>query len=271
MIVGRKIIKIEQSRANSNKYLLSFNILMKAGSVWFSPSVLSLLISNIVVLFLAIFFNWSFVLLLLSYFGQTVIVAVFFDIKTYFFNKNFIFAGKKDLAKLNPEWVKVQSVVKNKNKIVNEAIKRDVLGDQSVFSIFAQATSVFVLCIIFLIAILWLYQVALQYNFIIFESDVVFFSFVFSLFVFFINHLYSFILYFKSEKQTYAGEQAKLLGRVGALFSVFVVGIMIWSVAFWAGIILNPVLIVVFSLVKTAYDAKAHLAEHAAELDALRY
>jgi len=237
-----------------------------------ASTVKSLILSNLIVLFLALWFNWSFLLLLVSYFWQTIIISFFHDLKVNFFNKNLLFAGKKNLSELNPEWVKIQMDQNKKNKLVNEVIKNGIIGNRYELTTYIYGFVFFIgTLILFSLIISLASSVAVNLNIQFFETPAVFWPFIFSLFIFLLNHLFSFICYLKAEKQTYAGEVAKLVARINTLAFVFVFGVMIFSFFFWFGLVLNPILIILFSALKTFFDVKAHLQEHEAELDALRY
>lgn len=203
-----------------------------------SISLFSLIVTNLIVLVLAIVQKWNFLTIFYVYFFQTIILW-FFSVLKLLFKKNLIFVSPLD------DYGRIRSETSEKLErfqIIRSHIKQQLT---------------------------WFFVFAFFLFFIgeLFKPPVFDHGMITGICLFFINHLFSFIYYLKKDNEEKKEQSAKDLTRILA-YRFLVILATIWLIGFILKFIVkndfsfNLVALIILFLLKTSVDVYFHDKEH---------
>jgi hypothetical protein len=198
-------------------------------------SVISLILVNVITLILAIIQKWDLKTIFYIYYFQTIIFSIFITIKLIFLKKE-LFVGLTD----------------NNNKIMppTKETKTNII-----FGFIGGYFVVFLMYFLFLYTLLGGIKLS--------------FWIITSIFLFFINHLFSVIYNFKKDKEK--NEIAPTLIK-NVSYRIFVIHFTIWFLGFFGGLIqkkqsLNLITIIILFTLRILVEINMHNREHMTNKD----
>lgn len=211
------------------KYMISFNF----RKILKDPTSATLLLSNLALLAIAIVEKWDFMVILWTYFSQSLIIGFFVFFKIILFG---VFIGVEGITASKQNKIEVASIV--------------------FLAFFFAIFFVFHYGGFHLVYFMFLQSFT--------HSSINWGQILIGGGIFFLNHLFSFIVNFKKDRRkiTNPAELTKLFispyQRIIPMHFIILIG----GVFFWLGIFPIPMLIL-FVFLKTAIDIASHQKDHA--------